>query len=66
MRRDPYFRAHYTRRVKYKGPQTAIVAVARRLLEVTWHVLTYNRPYEVRPVAVGTRKVTRSSPAALM
>lgn len=57
VRWDPYFRTHFAVRCKHKGPQTAIVAVARRLAEVIWHGLTEGRPYEVRPVVrVGTKK----------
>lgn len=62
VRRDPYFRATYGR-YAHKGAQTAIVATARRLLEVIWHVLSEDRPYEVRTAPVRTRG---TSPAALM
>lgn len=50
VRCDPYFRAQYGFRYRHKGAQTAIVAVARRLAEVIWHVLKEDRPYEIRPV----------------
>lgn len=49
VRRDPYFRAQYARRHRTKGPKTAIIAVARRLAEVVWHVLTEDRDYQVHP-----------------
>jgi transposase len=60
---DPYFRTHYGLRYKHKGAKTAIVAVARRLAEVTWHVLKEDRPYEVRPVI--RQNHTQLHPAAL-
>lgn len=65
VRHDPYFRTQFGRRVKHKGPQTAVVAVARRLAEVIWAVLSENRPYEVRPAAAVHRKAKESSLAAL-
>ena len=49
VRRDPYFRAQYGRRYKTKGPKTAIIAVARRLTEVIWHVLSEDRNYQAHP-----------------
>lgn len=66
VRHDPYFRATYGKHVQ-KGAQTAIVATARRLLEVVWHILSENRPYEVRPPvsATRTRRRLQTSPAAL-
>jgi transposase len=35
-----------------KKSNQAIVIVARRLCEITWHLLKENRPYEERPVAL--------------
>jgi transposase len=35
-----------------KKSNQAIVIVARRLCEIAWHLLTENRPYEERPVAL--------------
>jgi transposase len=35
-----------------KKSNQAIVMVARRLCEIAWHLLTENRPYEERPVAL--------------
>lgn len=49
VRRDPYFRAQYARRQRTKGPKTAIIAVARRLAEVVWYVLTEDRDYLSHP-----------------
>ena len=62
VRRDPYFRSTYGKHAR-KGAQTAIVATARRLLEVIWHVLSEDRPYEVRPTLA---ERTQISPAALV
>jgi hypothetical protein len=35
-----------------KKSHEAIVIVARRLCEITWHLLKEDRPYEERPVMV--------------
>src|SRR6266487_4365610 len=48
VRHDPYFRHQFALRCSHKGPKTAIIAVARRLAEVIWYVLTEDRPYQVR------------------
>ncbi len=48
VRRDPYFRQQFAKRHRTKGPKTAIIAVARRLAEVVWHVLSENRDYQAR------------------
>lgn len=47
IRCDPYFRTHFRRR-RHKGTHTAIIAVARRLLEVVWHIWRDDRSYEHR------------------
>ena len=44
VRLDPYFRTHFANRRAYKRAQSAIVATARRLLEVVWHVLKEDLP----------------------
>jgi len=49
VRSDPYLRAHFAWRRAHKPAQSAIIATARRLLEVVWHVLKENRPYQSRP-----------------
>jgi hypothetical protein len=49
VRLDPYFHAHFAQRRAHKPAQSAIIATARRLLEVVWHVLKENRPYQSRP-----------------
>lgn len=56
VRRDPYFRAEYAKRHRTKGPKTAIVAVARRLAQVIWHVLTEDRDYQVHPLLRNKRE----------
>lgn len=63
VRHDPYFRSLYGKHAR-KGSQTAIVVTARRLLEVVWHVLTEDRPYEVRPFQKA-KETRQNSPAAL-
>ena len=64
VRLDPYFRAHFAKRRAHKPAQSAIVATARRLLEVVWHVLKEDRPYQSRPPA-GTERRVKTSSAAL-
>lgn len=64
VRHDPYFRHQYALRHKNKGPKTAIIAVARRLAQVIWCVLTENRPYQLRqPTSKGREYAL--TPAAL-
>jgi transposase len=40
VRWNPYWKAHFERIAKRRGKNKAIVAVARKLLTVIWHVLT--------------------------
>jgi transposase len=48
QRTSPYCHAYFER-IKYrKGANSANVALARRLCEITWYCLTQNRPYEER------------------
>jgi len=63
VRLDPYFRTHFANRRAHKPAQSAIIATARRLLEVVWHVLKENRPYQSRPPA-GSRGGLQTSSAA--
>src|SRR6266508_5640634 len=65
VRRDPYFRHQFALRCRTKGPKTAIIAVARRLAEVIWYVLSENRPYQVRQPA-SKRREYELTPAALV
>lgn len=60
---DPYFRAHFAKRRAHKPPQSVIIATARRLLEVVWHVLKENRPYQTRPTASSHWGIRTSSAA---
>lgn len=59
MSHSPYCRAYYERIRRRKNPNVAVIALARRLLEIVHAVLTEDRPYQERPV------VTRFAPAAL-
>jgi len=45
VRSDPYWKAQYNRLSKFKHPNKAIVAIARRLLVAVWHILTKRDPY---------------------
>lgn len=49
VRYSPYFKNFYGRLRKRIGPNKAIVAVARKLCEISWECLNQNRPYEERP-----------------
>ena len=49
QRSSPYFQAYYQRHLS-KGHNTAIVALARRMLEILWHLLADKRCYEERPI----------------
>jgi hypothetical protein len=64
IRLDPYFRTHFANRRAHKPAQSAIVATARRLLEVVWHILKEDRPYQNRPPA-GSQRTLKTSSAAL-
>lgn len=52
-----YFRALYYRIKKNKGSNTAIVAVARKLSEITYCCLKENRLYEERPYYIHKKLV---------
>lgn len=66
MRSSPYCKTFFEVRKRNKGPHTAAIALARRLSEIVWHVLTDGRAYEERPVpARRTRMKKRATPAAL-
>jgi len=49
LRKSAYCRAYYERIKRHKGSNTAIVALARRLLEIAYDCLKENRLYEERP-----------------
>lgn len=66
MRSSPYCRAYYEYRKRDKGPHVAIIALARRLSEIVWHVLNEKRGYEERPIKIYKRTSSKgTSPAAL-
>jgi len=46
---SPYFRSLYSRLRAHKVPAVAIVAVARRVCEIAYSCLKYQRPYQERP-----------------
>lgn len=56
LRTSPYCRAYYERIKRHKGPNTAIVALARKLLEIAYDCLKENRLYEERPYQPVFRK----------
>ncbi len=45
VRYDPYWKAQFQALKRRKHPNVAIVAIARKLLVVIWHVLTKGEPY---------------------
>jgi transposase len=49
IRTSPYCRIFFENQKRRKGPHTAAIALARRLSEIIWHVLTEKRAYEERP-----------------
>jgi len=46
VRSDPYWNDQYKRLTKFKHPNKAIVAIARRLLVAVWYILTNREPYQ--------------------
>jgi len=48
VRTDSYFRRYFNEKVSKKGRKVAILCVARKLAQIVFHVLYYNRPYEQR------------------
>ncbi len=66
IRGSAYCRTFFEARKRRKGPHTAAIALARRLSEIIWHVLSERRRYEERTLrsrATGTGK--KVFPAAL-
>jgi translation initiation factor IF-2 len=45
---DPRMRSFYERVKHRRGDQKAIVAVANKMLKITWFMLTRREPYESR------------------
>ncbi len=66
MRSSPYCRSFYESRKRNKGSHTAIIALARRLSEIVWHILNENREYQERPFNTFKKTIGKgTSPAAL-
>jgi len=66
LRSSPYCRAYFENRKRRKGFHVAIIALARRISEIVWHVLIEKRAYEERPIKVYKRTSSKdTSPAAL-
>jgi len=66
IRTSPYCRMYFESHKRHKGPHTAVIALARRLSVIIWHVLNENRVYEERPLQRQRRiSITATSPAAL-
>jgi transposase len=66
LRTSPYCRSIYVRIKRRKGPSTAAAALARRLAEITWHVLNENRPYQERPYQNAQLRTRHVSPSAAL
>lgn len=54
-KRIPGFGYYYNDLKHRKGPKTAAVATARKLLAVVWRLLKDNRPYEITPPRVSAK-----------
>lgn len=66
IRTSPYCRVYFENHKRHKGHHTAIIALARRLSVIVWHVLKENRVYEERPFQRQRRvSIMATSPAAL-
>lgn len=59
-RKSPRLTRLYERVLHRRGPMKARVAVARELLEIAWHMLRQQRPYEERGPQEGRRTRTDS------
>lgn len=62
VRNSAYCRGYYARVKQRKGAHTAAVALARRLSEIVWHVLTEKRKYEERLPGSRMKPVTTKDP----
>jgi hypothetical protein len=58
---DPRFKACYERVAKRRGPQKAIVALAKEMLVVIWFMPTRREPYRGRNSQLVERKLERMS-----
>lgn len=66
IRQSAYCRRFFEERKRRKGPHTAAIALARRLSEIIWNVLTEQRPYVERPARPMTSvRAQNAFPAAL-
>jgi len=61
--RDPHLRAVYEKlRAKGRHHNQAVIAVARRLAELYWHIMTEQRPYTVEPPPDPSRATGQPAP----
>jgi len=66
LRSSPFCRAYFENRKRNKGPHVAIIALARRISEIVWHVLNEKRAYEERPIKIYKKTLSKeAAPAAL-
>jgi hypothetical protein len=56
--------ATYHRVRRKKGHNVAVTALARKLVVLTWHLLTNHEPYRYAPVARTRHKLKRVTPGA--
>src|SRR5439155_17328577 len=61
---DSPLAATYHRVRRKKGHNIAVTALARKLVVLTWHLLTGNQPYHYAPVARTRHKLRRVTTAA--
>lgn len=61
---DPRFKAYYERVAKRRGPQKAVVAVAKEMLVVIWFMLTRREPYRGQNLQLVERKLKRMNSLA--
>ena len=66
VRSSPYCRSFYERIKRRKGAPTAAAALARRLSEITWHVLTERRAYQERPYQIHQVRIHQVLPSATL
>lgn len=61
IRNESYWQAVFERIAAKKGRNVAIVAVARKILTVIWHMLTKNQPYQRVQPALIARKLQETA-----
>ncbi len=64
VRYDPWFRTRYRQLAARKGPKPAITAMARKLAELCWVLLTEQRPYQPRSSVSAPTNATSTGPVA--